>query len=178
MGANCFTYDDAGKTTGLTDKAMEWAKQLYGFPMSDIENGFNNLKTRSNNAFPPTALEFRGLCKLGIIESAIDEIFEFINRPQDSEMWWQSKLAYNIYKKLNYRQGNNETQESLTRRIRAIAKSLQGKNLLEVPEAPAASLEYTPAPKDPERAKKGVEAMRKNMAGGFNREYVIKEIFK
>lgn len=152
----------------LTPLAKEWALELAGLTGNDIAAGLKNLSKRVNNAFPPNALEFKSICQSGSVDEVIQEIMRFINRSQDSQIWWDTKIAYTVFQRLNYIQGDNETRNSLVMRIRAIYKVVDKNNLMELPEQPTASLTHQEFKATKAQKKQGVQTMKSTVVNEPN----------
>lgn len=126
----------------LTSVAKYWVSSLSKLDADLIRLGLSNLHARSNPSFPPNPSEFVALCYEMSFEPVIDEIFDCINH-KSGQYEWQSKLAYNVFIKLQYEPGKNENRATLMKRAERIHRAIDRSDLVDIP-APVKEIEQKP----------------------------------
>ncbi len=130
----------------ITQTASNWLMELAKLSREQIKIGMRDLSYLKNPAFPPTALEFVHHAKEMGAEQCADEIFECINRKADSEWWWQTIEAFNVYLNLNYNPANNKSKAQILEEIKVNYRRLDMNNLKPIPKK-AAVIPFSPPSK-------------------------------
>lgn len=123
-------YDSNGE---LTPIAKNWAGEIQRLTPEQVKIGIRDLSYRDNAQYPPTAIEFASHCRKVGLQECIDQIFDYLNQSSDSNWWWTSEVAFNVYKKLNYNTATNESSVAVAKRIESIYKTLDMFNLVPIP---------------------------------------------
>lgn len=130
----------------ITETANNWLVELSKLSREQIKVGMRDLAYLKNPAFPPTAIEFvKHSLDMGA-EDCANEILECINRKSDSDWWWQTIEAFNVYLKLNYNPANNKTKAQILEEIKVNYRRLDMSNLKPIPKK-AAVIPYSPPSK-------------------------------
>ena len=81
----------------LTKIGEIWIHEIEKLHMSQISMGMDNLRFKPNPQFAPSAVEFAAFCiDFGASECA-DEIIEYIQDAANSNWWWRTETAFNVY---------------------------------------------------------------------------------
>lgn len=108
---------------GLTPKAKIWQVELSGYTQQQITQAFEPMKVKYKT-FPPNAMEFKTLVSGEDFDSVLDEILDYINRPENDGFEWQSQLAFNVYHAMRYSKQEALTNEQLVMRCRNAFKAV------------------------------------------------------
>lgn len=127
--------DDNGEITPI---AKNWLHECSKLSGEQIKAGIKNLDYRDNAQWPPTAVEFVSHCREMGAQEVCDEILDYLNKPADSDFWWQTEAAFNTYVRLHYNPANNRPLAKVVDDIKEIYKKLDFNNLQPIPAKPVA----------------------------------------
>ena len=137
----------------ITPIAYNWIDECTKLTSDQIKSGIKNLASRKNAAFPPSAIEFISHCRKMGAEDCADEIFDYLNQPSESDWWWQSQVAFNVFKRLGYNPANNESKPKILDRIISIYGRMDMNNLDDLPIKPVMIPVEAPKKIDRDRGK-------------------------
>ena len=122
----------------ITPIAQNWISECSKLTSEQIKIGLRDLAYRKNPSFPPTAIEFVAHCREMGADDCVDEILDYLDQPTESEWWWKSQIAFNVFKRLHYNPANNEKASILKNRILDIYRKLNMATLDDIPPQPIA----------------------------------------
>lgn len=127
-GENCF--DEYGELTSI---GQVWLHEVEKLHMSQISMGMDNLRFKPNAQFAPSAVEFSAFCiEFGASECA-NEILEYIQESSESNWWWRTEAAFNVFIALGYSPARNQTDPQIVKDIGRIYRQLDFDNLKPIP---------------------------------------------
>ena len=122
----------------ITPEAANWLQEISVLTAEQMRDGMKKLSRLKTNGFAPNVIEFVQHCKNITRDETIDEIWDFINRSDNSDFWWQTDLAYTVFKNLRYNKALNERPADIQKRIERIFDTLDQSEIEPAPPKPQA----------------------------------------
>lgn len=116
----------------ITDIAKNWLYALSKLDNDVIRKGMDDLQYLESD-YAPSPTQFIRHCSKIDFENVLGIIFDYINRPPESDWEWTSQVAYNVFKRMQYNSALNENSATIEKRAKAIYRSLDRSNLDTVP---------------------------------------------
>lgn len=145
------SYSD--KNGELTKIGQIWIDEIEKLHMSQISLGMENLRFKDNPNFAPSAVEFSAFCiKFSATECA-NEILEYIQSSKDSDWWWRTEVAFNVFDNLGYAPARNQNDSQIVKDIEKEYRKLDLSNLKPIPEKAILIQHKEPSKIDRDRSK-------------------------